>query len=140
MDDDPPTLTVDELVSLGGAPARLEADGDGVTIGPNGTPATFSSIPRSFWWTLVTLTTVGYGDFYPTTDQGKTLAVVTMFCGILILAMPITIPKHTVSTSTLAGLIGAHHKRSGTRIGARGISDLVIATCRIWSLASPASI
>ena len=84
-------LTVIGMILFSSAIFYLEADGDGVTIGPNGTPATFASIPRSFWWALVTLTTVGYGDFYPTTGLGKTLAVATFFIGIVILAMPITV-------------------------------------------------
>jgi len=51
----------------------------------------YSSIPDSFWWCIVTFTTVGYGDKYPRTTAGRTLCALTMFCGIFFLAMPLTI-------------------------------------------------
>ena len=51
----------------------------------------FESIPDSFWWCIVTFTTVGYGDKYPRTAYGRVVCAVTMFCGIFFLAMPLTI-------------------------------------------------
>jgi len=51
----------------------------------------FESIPATFWWTLVTFTTVGYGDMSPTTPFGRFWGVVAMYLGILFIAMPITI-------------------------------------------------
>jgi voltage-gated potassium channel Kch len=35
-----------------------------------------------FWWAITTVTTVGYGDRYPTTTEGRLLAVMLMFMGI----------------------------------------------------------
>jgi voltage-gated potassium channel len=41
----------------------------------------------SIWWSVVTVTTVGYGDFYPVTAQGRITAVFIMFIGLLALAV-----------------------------------------------------
>lgn len=57
----------------------------------DGSASPFESIPGAFWWTIVTMTTVGYGDQYPVTVEGKVIAVLTMFCGLIVLSLPITI-------------------------------------------------
>jgi voltage-gated potassium channel len=41
----------------------------------------------ALWWSLVTVTTVGYGDYYPVTTPGRIAAVLIMFIGILTLAV-----------------------------------------------------
>lgn len=48
----------------------------------------FSSIPKSIYWTIVTITTVGYGDISPTTGLGQFLASVIMLLGYGIIAVP----------------------------------------------------
>jgi len=48
----------------------------------------FTSIPRSIYWAIVTLTTVGYGDITPQTVLGQTLASVIMIIGYAIIAVP----------------------------------------------------
>jgi hypothetical protein len=57
----------------------------------DGRPTPFDSIPATFYWCIVTMTTVGYGDVVPLTPWGKLIACVAMICGILIIALPITI-------------------------------------------------
>lgn len=51
-------------------------------------PEDFGSIPRALWWSVSTLTTVGYGDVYPVTAWGKVLAAFVAFVGITAVAMP----------------------------------------------------
>lgn len=48
----------------------------------------FTSIPRSIYWAIVTLTTVGYGDIAPQTNLGQVLASLIMICGYSIIAVP----------------------------------------------------
>lgn len=64
------------------------------------TPETgFTSIPRSIYWAIVTLTTVGYGDIAPQTVLGQTLASVIMIIGYAIIAVP-------------TGIIGAEYAKN----------------------------
>ena len=53
-----------------------------------GTNTNFDSIPRSVYWAIVTLTTVGYGDIHPTTPLGQFLASLVMIMGYAIIAVP----------------------------------------------------
>ena len=48
----------------------------------------FTSIPRSIYWAIVTLTTVGYGDISPETSIGQFLASIVMIIGYAIIAVP----------------------------------------------------
>lgn len=48
----------------------------------------FTSIPRSIYWAIVTLTTVGYGDIAPQTTLGQLLAMVLMILGYGVIAVP----------------------------------------------------
>ena len=57
-------------------------------------PDKFSSIPQTMWWGVITLTTVGYGDYYPVTGAGKFIAACIAVLGIGMFALP-------------AGLLGA---------------------------------
>lgn len=53
-----------------------------------GQPENFGSIPRAFWWSVVTLTTIGYGDVFPQTALGRILAGITAVFGIGLIAIP----------------------------------------------------
>ena len=62
----------------------------------------FNSIPHSIYWTIVTLTTVGYGDISPETGLGQFLATLIMIIGYGIIAVP-------------TGIVSAEYTRSSTR-------------------------
>ncbi len=50
-------------------------------------PEHFGSIPDAMWWTVVTLTTVGYGDIVPMTVVGKLVATLTALMGVCVVAL-----------------------------------------------------
>jgi hypothetical protein len=56
-----------------------------------GEPSPFSSIPATFWWCIVTMTSVGFGDVVPVTPIGKFFATITAMCGIMLMAIPISV-------------------------------------------------
>ncbi len=54
-------------------------------------PEGFSSIPAAMWWSVITVTTIGYGDLFPITVWGKLFASLVSFVGICAVALPIGI-------------------------------------------------
>ena len=64
----------------------------------------FTSIPRSLYWTIVTLTTVGYGDITPRTPLGQTLAAFVMLLGYSIIAVPTGIVTAEITEQKRLGI------------------------------------
>lgn len=54
-------------------------------------PTPFLSTLSGIYWASITMTTVGYGDLYPTSPGGRVLAVACAMCGLILMAMPISI-------------------------------------------------
>ena len=67
-------------------------------------PQTFDSFFDAIYWAIVSLTTVGYGDLYPVTTVGRTVAMISSVFGIAIVALP--------SGIVTAGYLNALSKRS----------------------------
>jgi Ion channel len=75
-------------------------------------PQAFGSISRALWWSVCTLTIVGYGDIYPHSVLGKICGGITAFAGIGLIAMP---------TGILAAAFGDAFQRSPNAPRARWI-------------------
>lgn len=73
------------------------------------------SYPDALWWAIVTVTTVGYGDRYPTTQGGRAVAVVLMLVGIGLIG---------VLTATVASVFVKEHTDANRQEYQRGHADL----------------
>lgn len=72
----------------------------------------FTSIPRSIYWAIVTLTTVGYGDISPATALGQTIASVIMIMGYAIIAVPTGIVSNDLINNASFGRKKLHTTQS----------------------------
>ena len=68
----------------------------------------FNSFLNSLWWTIVTMTTVGYGDMAPPTGLGRFLAIIIMFIGISLIA---------VVTGTISSIFTTRRIMEGKGLG-----------------------
>ena len=70
---------------------RTEVDGETVFMRSDGSESPYTSIAATFWWAIVTMTTVGYGDTFPVDPPGKAVATLAMLGGVLVLALPLSV-------------------------------------------------
>ncbi len=68
----------------------------------------FTSIPRSVYWAIVTITTVGYGDIAPATSFGQLLASAVMLMGYAIIAIPMGIVSSEIVNQNNIKKISTH--------------------------------
>jgi voltage-gated potassium channel len=84
----------------------------------------FTSIPAAIYWSIVTMTTVGYGDMAPITVSGKVLASIVMILGYSIIAVPTGIvtaeivegaaAARKITTRSCPGCLSEGHDRNAT--------------------------
>jgi hypothetical protein len=60
-------------------------------VRPNGEVNPYQSMFHAFWWCIVTITTVGYGDDVPITGLGKAIAGFAAICGVFVISFPTAI-------------------------------------------------
>ncbi|MEQ9079236.1 MAG: ion transporter [Sandaracinaceae bacterium] len=85
-------------------------------------PETFESIPHAIWWSVVTLTTVGYGETVPQSAPGRFVASLVILLGIGIIAIP---------TGIMSSAMVEYYQSAR--------SKLTCATCRVGAHAADAA-
>ena len=85
----------------------------------------FTSIPQSIYWSIVTITTVGYGDISPNTPLGKAMSSIVMIVGYSIIAVPTGI-----LTAELANEMRSERSRKSCDNCGRAGHELDAANCK----------
>jgi len=88
----------------------------------------FYSIPHAFWWAVVTATTVGYGDTFPTTSWGYVVAAATMVFSLVIAALPVGVIGGNFSQSWADYDQETKAKAAGLRRDKRFITEAIQRT------------
>lgn len=82
-------------------------------------PDTFASIPVGFWWSVITMTTVGYGDCIPQTIAGQVIGALCAVSGMLITGLPIPVMANNFN---LYYTYGKLHEKLAARKGNVSVS------------------
>jgi len=85
-------------------------------------PEVFSSVFHSFWWSVCTLTTVGYGDVYPVTTGGKVFTFFVLATGLGIISVPAGLVASALSK---AREMEAHESNAGTEQSRLHLNDIL---------------
>jgi voltage-gated potassium channel len=85
----------------------------------------FDDIPKSIYWAIVTMTTVGYGDIVPMTGLGRAISALGMLLGFAIIAVPTGI-----ITAELANKVGRERNKKNCKNCARAGHDADAGYCK----------
>ncbi|MFV0477358.1 MAG: ion transporter [Parahaliea sp.] len=80
----------------------------------------FDNIPKSIYWAIVTITTVGYGDVVPVTVLGRTISAIGMLTGYAIIAVPTGIITAELASEMRAGHFSTRNSRNCTHCSRAG--------------------
>lgn len=95
----------------------LAAGGFGIYFLERGKNAQFEGIGDGVWWSMVTLTTIGYGDKYPITTAGRVLAAVLMLAGLGLVG---------TITAKIAATLVERRIREGRGLGEARLTDHLV--------------
>uniref|UniRef100_A0A667Z098 A-type voltage-gated potassium channel KCND1 n=1 Tax=Myripristis murdjan TaxID=586833 RepID=A0A667Z098_9TELE len=94
----------------------------------------FTSIPAAFWYTIVTMTTLGYGDMVPKTIVGKVFGSICSLSGVLVIALPVPVIVSNFSR------IYHQSQRAEKRRAQRVLTHLIFQPSVFMSFSLPTSL
>ena len=102
----------------------------------------FSTIPVGFWWSIITMTTVGYGDVHPETPMGCIVGAFCAVAGVLLIAL--TIPaisnnfalfyNHARTRETLAQKDEEINRRRQSMVATNRLEKVSVSIKKAWEL------
>lgn len=88
-------------------------------------PELYKDIPTAMWWAIVTMTTVGYGDFYPVTLGGRLVAAVTALLGLAMFALLTSVLGKVMMRGLFGSETGAQDEDEAAATVAFSIPDQI---------------
>ena len=84
----------------------------------------FTNIPVAMWWSVQTMTTVGYGDVLPVTLAGQGVAAITALCGLALFAMLTQVLGKAMIRGLFGGSEDELHEANMDAVGHEALSEL----------------
>jgi len=95
----------------------FEGANPGANIISNPEDSYFKQFGESMWWAVVTMTTVGYGDKYPTSSGGRVIAVILMFSSLVLIAL---------FTATISSMLVENRFRKGKGLDITKVKNHIV--------------